>query len=463
MLAAACAVPPLQAQDGPPEVAVDGTMPEDAAPGLRDIIRAGLKQSPTMLIQQLVVAQSQAQVMQADSSLYPHLNANASYSFTREEVSEVGVLSAPSTSKGLVYGANASQNIFSWGQYVNSSRIARIQKAVTERQYADAYLALVAQIRDSYLGLIVAKDNLRSARFNLQQADAALALAKEQLAHGDIAPTALGLPQLAEGDAKVAADTAEETYLHGKRMLSILSGVKDIDDASVPEAMPAPAYSEGKSKALLAVILRDQGRSFFQAQVYEMQIKEDKLNYRVAATGLLPKFSASAGYSLNRFSSLSAGSLPGETVVTQEGVKELNYGLNMSWQIFDGLSTHASKLVWLDSRRRDERTLQDYVDRTAEEAQDLERQLNIAVQTQVLADTRADFARSASDQAQELFKFGGVAQTALDSALSGLYAAQYLQAYNRSVVFSRWCRLVYLAGADPTMSYLPVRYVRGTR
>ncbi|HVW20699.1 MAG TPA: TolC family protein [Opitutaceae bacterium] len=466
LILAAAAVPALRAQDGPPPVAVDGTMPEDRAPALRELIRVALKQSPAMLIQQLSVAQSQAQVMQADSSLYPHLSLNAGYSVSREQVSEVGVISSPSTSKGLVYGANLSQNIFSWGQYVDQSRIARIQLAITRRQFAEAYLSLVQQIRDSYLGLIVARENLRGARFSLQQADAALALAREQLAHGDLATSALSQPELGEGDAKVAADTAEESYEHGKRLLAILCGVKEIDDSSIPEEMPAPAYSEEKAKALLAVILREQGRSFFQEQVYEMQIKADKLNYRIAATGLLPKFSLGAGYSLNRFSSLSnTTDAAGNTIssVTQEGVRSTNYGLNMNWNVFDGLSTHASKMSALDNRRMHERTLQDYVDRTAEEAQDLERQLSIAAHSQALADTRATYAQGSADQAKELLKYGGVARTAVDSAISTFYSAQYSQAYSRSLVFSRWCQLVYLAGADPTMSYLPVRYVRGNR
>lgn len=456
-----------RAQDGA-AVSVDGTMPEDFLPGLRQLIRSSLKLSPTMVMQAISVAQAQVGIMQADSNLMPRLSASSSYGVSRQEVSQSGFASQPSSSRSLSYSANFSQNVFSWGQYLDASRIARIQELMAERRFDDAYGTLVAQIREGYIGLIVAKANLKVVRTQLKQAQTALTVAQMQEKNGALPPAAMGGPILAEGNARLSADRAEEEYLHASRVLAILAGVPAIDDDAVPEEVPTPVYSPPKAQALLATILRDRGTTFFQEQVYDLAIKADKLNYRAAATGLLPKFSLGASDSLSNYTTVSIGGVDPVTgkplsVATQTGVNSLYYGLNMNWQIFDGLATHAAKRQALEQRRVDERNLRDVVAREAEEAQDDERQVDFAARAMELASTQAAYAANSALQTASNVKYGSQSQADLMTADATLYSYQYTEAVDRSQFFSRWCRLVYLAGLDPAMNYLPVHYVRGTR
>ncbi len=46
--------------DDAPDAIVAGTMPENYLPGLMEIIQSALKQSPTMIVQQIQIAQAEA-------------------------------------------------------------------------------------------------------------------------------------------------------------------------------------------------------------------------------------------------------------------------------------------------------------------------------------------------------------------------------------------------------------------
>jgi outer membrane protein TolC len=456
-------VPALRADDG---VSAAGTMPEDYIPGLKAVLQAALKQSPTMVSQAMAVEQSRISVLQTDSALYPHLSIGGQYSGTKEEISEPGVLSQPSTSSGLFYNAGVSQHLFYWGTIVNASRVARIGELMAERRYADAYLSLADNIRSGFVGLIISKMSLRNARFTQRLADAQLAIAQDNLKHGVISPNAITQWELPDEDASLVADRAAEDYEHGKRLLAIEAGMTDIADSSIPDQMPRPVYDEGKAKSLLATLLSEGGRSLFQTQVYEMQIKQDKINYRNAATGLLPKVDFSAGYSLANQTSItqSFNAATNQTVgvATPVGIRQESYTLGVSWPLFDGFATRAAKMSALVTRRNDERALHDFVDAKMEQAQDLVRQLDFAARAVRVASMRYSMSVSATQEATDEFKLGNQSQASVDSILSGQYNTEVALAYAQSQFLSDWNLLVSLAGIDPALDALPIHYVRGT-
>jgi outer membrane protein TolC len=440
------------------EQAARGTMPEDYLPDLKALLATALKQSPTAIAQQISIAQNEASVIQADSSMIPQVSGSASYQQNSERISETGIQGQTSNSHGLFYNANVSEPLFAWGALFNQSRIARIGVAIARDQFDEAYRSLAEQIREGYLGLIVGKINLRNARYQEAQAEQALKVAQVQLKEGAIASSSISGPELAAREARLAADTTAEAYLHGLRTLAMLAGVPDLPDAAIPLDFPKPVYSEPEAQALVADFLRTDAKDTFQAKMDQLAVDRDKLNYRIARTGLLPKLYANAGIDLFNQSSLSSGN----TSVSQVAILEESYGLSVNWNIFDGFRTRGAMRSALANQRADERTLATYEDTTVEQAEDLERQVNFAARTMEIAEIRDQFAATALHDTRAEFKFGSVPQSAIDQSTADDYAAVYALAASRRDYFSRWCEFVSLVGADPLMNDLPFRHDRFT-
>ena len=61
------------------DTVVSGTLPEDYLPGLKSLVHAAVKESPTMILQQIQLAQSEAGLLAGDASLYPQLSGSVGY------------------------------------------------------------------------------------------------------------------------------------------------------------------------------------------------------------------------------------------------------------------------------------------------------------------------------------------------------------------------------------------------
>jgi len=81
---------------------VAGTLPEDYAPGLKEILEVALKQSPQMLLKNLDLAQAEVNRYFSDAPLLPNVSGSAGYGLSGSRT----VSNPPSTSSstGLTYG-----------------------------------------------------------------------------------------------------------------------------------------------------------------------------------------------------------------------------------------------------------------------------------------------------------------------------------------------------------------------
>jgi outer membrane protein TolC len=188
-----------------------------------------------------------------------------------------------------------------------------------------------------------------------------------------------------------------------------------------------------------------------------MQLRQADLNYRIARTGIYPKFSLSTGYGLNFNTDVSSGT------VRQTQINQYNYGVSMNWTIFDGFATRGSKLSALASKRATERQYQNYVDTMTETVQVAREQLEFSARALALAEQRLGFARSGAQRTEEDFKAGLVSQAALDVANSNLLSANAAIIIARADYLNRWADFVSQTGVDPVISNLPARYVRSTK
>ena len=206
--------------------------------------------------------------------------------------------------------------------------------------------------------------------------------------------------------------------------------------------------------ALLAGLLRDGGRNLFTTQMAEMHVQEADLNYKIARVRLLPKFNASAGYSLLNSTNATPNS------VSQTGVAQQTIEVNARWTVFDGFATKGAKLEALAEKRYWQRQVQLATETGLEEAQKLERTLGLDARALEFAEIRRAGAGEGVRRANEEFKLGNAAQATIDGATRELRRTEYNRALACAALLSDWSAFVSLATDDPILNTLPSRYVR---
>jgi outer membrane protein TolC len=242
----------MNAQPSPSPTGVVGTLPEDYYPALKDIIESALKQSPTMLGQNVALAQSLAGRYFSSAALWPSLSASGSYGFSAGETT-----SEPRSSSrgaGLGYGIGLSQALYQWGANKAQSDIGKLTQQITQRQFAEAFHGLANTLRSQYLSLILKKVGLQNSRYQLQLLEATLADGEEQLKEGTLAEGDLIVSRLTTQDARLALDRMEQDYAAAKRVFQRLAGLTaDLDDASIPTELAHPVYSASTAAVLCPV------------------------------------------------------------------------------------------------------------------------------------------------------------------------------------------------------------------
>ncbi len=459
--------------DDAPDAIVAGTMPENYLPGLMDLVHVALSHGPTMIVQQIQVAQAEANLLNSDSTMYPHVGASGSYGVSNESVGQAGQFGAAGShstgnSTAESYGIGASMPVFQWGAVWNQTRIAKLALLISRKSYAEAYRNFVVGLRDSYLALVAEKIGLRNAEFGLKITEDSYALAQSNLKNGMIANGAVEAPKLAAEDARLNFDRLQANYSHAKRVLAQLAGVPDLADDSIPTDLPKVTYVPATADAVLAAFLRDGAKSTFQAENYEMAVRQAVLGYRIALTAPLPKFTAGYNYNATDESSIALASVaPGQPAtpasIAKVGVVATSYSINASWNIFDGFQTAAGIRSAKASRRMAERQLQTYLEVTLETGQDYRRQVDLSARAMALAETRRELAASALDQTVVDYKYGSSPQSAVDAAKYNLYINEQSLVAARSDFLSHWSAFVSLVGADPALGLLPLQYVRAIR
>ena len=434
---------------------IAGSLPEDYLPELKVIIGAALRQSPQIIAKEIEIEQAKAGLMGANSRRLPGVGGNLNFASNQTATSTNA--STRTRDSGLFYNLAVSQPIFFWGALKYEGDRARLGVLLSERGYAEAYRVLAVALRGAYLQLIVRKATLVHARLARDQLVAELALAKEKLASGAFAPSEIAARQLNLDDTHLAIARIEIEFAAGRRTFARLSGIADLTEASLPDELPKPTFPSAAASSLLAAFVRDGGRQTFEARVNEMKVQEADLNYRIARVGLLPKFSASAAYSLENSTFASANS------ITQQGITRQTIAVGAQWAIFDGFATRGAKLGALATKRLAERQLEMAASGSLEAAQTLYQQIELEVRAMDMSDLRYGLAASQLGRLEQEFKLGNVAQAALDSAQVGLKQSHAQSINARAVFLSRWSEFVSLAGADPVLTQLTSRHDREKR
>lgn len=429
---------------------VKGTLPEDYLPGLVPLLKTGVEHSPNTILANITLAQQEGQKYQAQSGLYPSLSGTADYAVNR--ASETNT--ASNTSSAFFYNIGISQPLFQWNALANNARIGTLGLRISERQYAEAYRLLAAQIREQYMAVITKKVALRNARFAQKVSEENVAAQQAKFESGSSSQAELQTFKIRLETDTLVADRAQEDFEYTKRVLTRLVGIDDLADDAIPLELPHPEYSAALADTVLAGFVGNGIESTFQSEVYDMYIKQQDLTYAIAKVRLLPKFSANAGYSLANTITPAGGR------VVQNAIQSESYSVVGSWSIFDGFATRGAKLSALASKRYYEQLKKNYTDQTVDQIHYLRHQVGFSARSQSMAEVQYALLDAQIKRLNQDLQLGYASQATIDTGLLTLYATEFNMVYQRSDYLGRWTDFISLAGIDPALDNLPSRYVK---
>jgi outer membrane protein TolC len=441
-----CIVARLGAEAPP----VAGTLPEDLMSGLRPLLKEAVERSPPQIASSIGVAQAEANRYIQAAALWPQLSGNLSYQDNRQAIGK-GVYS---TVNGYYYSANLNQPVFEWGAYKNQADVAYLGKKIAERSFADVYRNLALTIRGQYMGLVAKKMTLRNARYAEALSKEALATAQARFDSGASSDAELLGFKLGLEQTTLDTDRVEDDYAYAKRVFMRLVGIDELPDDSIPDGVPHPEFSAGLADAVLTGFVGSGIESTFQSQVYQLQIQQQELNYKIAKVRLLPKVSFAASYNYQPQIAINAQR------ISEYGVVSDDLSLGASWSIFDGFATKGYKLSALESRRQLEEQRKSYIDSTIDAVSDMRRQLGFAARAMAIAEVHANLAEADVKKQGDDLKLGFGSQSSVENSRQNFYGMELQRTAARADFLGRWSEFISVAGIDPVISNLPQRYVR---
>jgi outer membrane protein TolC len=440
--------------------AYPAALPEDLLPGLRPLLEAAMKESPTMLSANLTVATADANAIVDRSGLFPSLSGYGQYVSTQEAISSN--TSSSSTTNGPLYGLSFAQPIFQWGALKNQAAYGKLRSSIARRQYAEAYRALSLSVRAQYLALIEKKITLRNSRNVEKNAADTLTVQEERFRNGRISSAEITEPRLQVQEAQIGVDKAQEDYDSSRRMLAHLVGLQNIEDSDIPDDIPKPTFApETTASFFTEQSKHDPLENNVLLQTYKDTIKEDELTYKIQKVRLLPKFNVFVNYTQQNETNVTTVANADNTisrVPVLTAITVTTIGVGANWTIFDGFATRGAVRSALAAKRLAERQMADYSANTADALMNLQKQIGFAGRLMDLTETRRALAVAAIGKVQNDVKNGVSPQSLLNAVSQNADTATLTAVSARADFLSRWAEYLSLAGVDPVLDKLPSSY-----
>jgi outer membrane protein TolC len=434
---------------------VAGTMPEDYLPQLKPILAQALQTAPEIIGKRFDQLLQEVRVEEARSARLPQVGGNFNYGVTQSATRSNA--NSQDRSSGFYYNFGASQALWHWGALKNHSEAARLSLLAAEKSYAQFYRTISNSIRKAYLALVVEKAMLRQKRalFEIVRQDVAVADAK--FSTGSISAASRESERFRLRENELAIRRGELEFETNRRRFARLVGLTELGEADVADQIPQPAHSESRTTAMAAAVLRENAKSTWEAEYWDLRVREAELAQKIAATRLLPKFGASANYSLENNTYVNGNSVQ-QNAVTRESV-----GIGGNWPIFDGFATRAAKRQALLAKRALEHTKAVKIEELLENVQSLERKLKADADLFEIVTGHKAIAEANQKLATEEANLGNIPKSIVAGAAAAVLLADAKNFEARAAYLSDWCEFVAVAGDDPVMNNLPARYARAKK
>jgi outer membrane protein TolC len=398
-------------------------MPEDLFPELKQVLAQATAQSPRMVASNLALLQADGDLQQARSGLYPSVGGFYSVQQARDKREDLPgrTLEADRT----YYSFSINQPLFHWGERRNNARIGEIRRQIADENYGAAYDLLTQEVRTAYLVLALRKQQARHAAFSLTMAENALKVAEQRMAKGEIAEGAIFPVRVGAEQARLALETTEWDLALAKQNFSVLTGLPEPTDASLPDGIPSLTQSYVEVQRELARFLAQDEPNTPSLRNQRRNVQIADLSYQNQKTRLRPKLNFVAAitqdeqsYTLN--------------IAQKYGLQSQYVGLQVNWQIFDGFATRGAIASTLAAKHQAEHAYKQLTETIARDAQRAAKNVELAQRQMAISDWLLSNSKGYLEYRQEDFRRGqasetdvGAAQAAYNSALASANSARY--------------------------------------
>ncbi|HNY41407.1 MAG TPA: TolC family protein [Bryobacteraceae bacterium] len=411
------------------------TLPEDVMPQLRPLIEQAMRQSPRMLEKNLDLAQNKADGYMARAASLPNIGGYAQYQWQREKR-----LDSPNTTNNDKYYYNfaINQPVWHWGALEASRKIARIDHELAVINYAEAYRVLAAEIRQSYLGLILSKTGVRNAGHVLSMAQENLARQQSRYSANQITYGQIMLEQLKLDDASLAERRARADFDFALGTFRALIGDSQFAESDIPETIadvPQPPAAAG-------VVASSVAESCGSIRAAEKAVARAKLGLIAPRFNLFPKLSALAGVSRDELTR-------DVNLYNKYQVDTWYVGAQINWTLFDGFSTRGQKLAAYTRLRRAERQLDNLRGTLALSLERDWRNVGFTWEAYQNAKMRLRMAREELDHMRDLLKRGEASQEQAATSMANMNLQLFYTQAALAAHFNANVQYLSSQGLDP--------------
>lgn len=398
-------------------------MPEEVFPELKQVLAEATAQSPRMIASNLALVQADGNLQSAKAGLYPSIGGSYGVYQSRDKREDLPGQTV--NTDRITYSLSLSQPLFHWGERRNTARIGEIQRQIADENYGAAYDLLSQEVRVAYLVMALRKQQARHAVFSLGMAENALKVAKQRVDKGEIAEGAIFPARVGAEQARLALETSEWDLALAKQNFSVLTGLPEPTDASLPDGIPSLTQSYAAVQRELARFLSQDEPNTPGLRNQRRNIQAADLTYKNQRTRLRPKLSFIAAitqdeqsYNLN--------------IAQKYGLQSQYFGLQVSWQIFDGFATRGLITSTLAAKHQAEHTYKQLTETVAREAQRAAKNVELAQRQMGISDWLLANSKNYLEYRQEESRRGqaseadvGAAQAAYNTALASANTARY--------------------------------------
>lgn len=326
----ACAAPAE-----PRSAVADGiVLPEQLFPTLERVLASALRQSPNALraSADVLIAEQMEEVARA--RLRPYVGGSGTYSAAQERrLDRAGAYPA----QKLTYNFGLTQPLYHWGALRDGVRVAQISALIAEKNQAEAMRILILDLRQVFLRLVVEKAGLKRMETMVKLAEEDLRAIESRIESGAAPKAELFGAQLRVEEARLEWERGMEALRFNQAALERLAGIPPLAAEDIPDAIPPLPPMPGGPGPWLARFSgdRDAGGDFRLAAL-NLQIEQERLNFRITDVNLRPKFNVVTGAMQDEVSYTGS---PAD----RARIQSFYAGINLTWTVFDGHATRAQR------------------------------------------------------------------------------------------------------------------------
>jgi outer membrane protein TolC len=384
-------------------------LPERIFPILQPMLDTAGRRSPQAVKASADWLIAEELVATARARMLPNVAGGTTYSLAQEK--RFGRPDFEAAEK-LAYNFGLTQPIYHWGTLKAGHEFGRISAQIAERNFGEACRLLLLEVRQAYLRLVVLNAGRQRMRAALGLVEEDLKVSEDRVAKGSLAPGELFPLKLRVDETRIGLERAEADFAFAKLALERLAGIEPLREADIPALVPNVPYDPATLTAMLehfvsANAVIDEHR----VATTRMQLEQERINERVAARALRPKFNVVTGLTQDEVSYTGSQADRAE-------IRSFYAGVNITWTLFDGFSSRAQRRAALLRIRQLESEIETRMREHVERVRHLRRLVDFAARETALAEARlASFDGLVAFQEQEVARGNLSRREATNTAL----------------------------------------------